>query len=628
MPKKIDEILSEAVARRCSDIHFSAEETVWTRLDGDLVKYDDTVYSHAELETLLTEILDQNEREKLTKHKNLDKSYYIENVGNFRVNMFYTRRGIGSVIRTLPSKMPTIAQLGLPEVVRTLAELPKGLILVTGPTGSGKSTTLAAIINHMNENFGYHILTAEDPVEFIHPCKKSLINQREIGQSCPTFADALKYALREDPDVILVGEMRDLETISLALTAAETGHLVLGTLHTRGAASTIDRVIESFPAMQQPMVRAMLAESLQAVISQTLVKKAGGTGRVAAYEIMVMNFAISNLVREGKTFQIPSAIQTGRKEGMLLMEGHLKELAASGQITQEDCDSIVASISRGSHTQKAGATSGGGGQPPVLSGSSASAPPPMKSAMPTAPAAPKPMQTAPPAGAPPKVAAAPPKAPVPAAANAPAKPAEKPVQNPDAEQISMGGESEVVELISLSQLSDTGLTDLANMAFEDPAEPPVLRPAMVFKKLDEKTTPGAAAAPAATASSPTPVKPSAPAAPAAAVASKPAAPVAAKPAPPGVPATPAKPPTPGMPSAPAKPAVPKPAASAVPPPAAARPIPKPLGSAPARPIPTAAPSAAPKPAAPAKPATPDAPEAPKSQAMPPIPPAIPKKKAG
>ncbi len=526
---RINEVLKAAVENRVSDIHFSAGETIWVRLDGDLVGYSEQPMSHEDLEIMLLEILSESEKEKLKKHLNLDKSYFIDGVGNFRVNIFYSRRGIGSVIRTLPSRIPTIEELGLPGIVKTLAELPKGLILVTGPTGSGKSTTLAAIINHMNANFPYHILTAEDPVEFIHVSKKSLINQREIGQSCPSFADALKYALREDPDVILVGEMRDLETISLALTAAETGHLVLGTLHTRGAAPTIDRVIESFPAMQQPMVRAMLAESLQGVISQTLIKKASGKGRVAAYEIMVMNYAISNLVREGKTFQISSAMQTGRKEGMIQMESHVKELAANGEISEFDAEELLSSLTRGGHTSKGSANAPAAAvktpglppqqpvskvikaEPPVVS-----APPAMASAPPRPEAAPPAVKAAPAVAAPAQARPVP-SAAAPAPAPAPASAAKlAPIPTDD--------------LISLDDLGSQ-VMDLADLeVLGIPSGPPIVpgsQPAVKFKPLE----PSAGAAAAKPPPRPVPTMPAKPAA----AAPAPPPPAAKPPAPPSAP---------------------------------------------------------------------------------------------
>jgi len=333
---QLTKLLSFAVKKRVSDIHFSAEEPIRFRLDGDLVAIDSNPIPAENLQSLLFELLTPEEQSKLFKEKNLDKSYAVEGVGQFRVNIFFNRKGIAAVLRSIPVQIPSFESLGLPEVIRKVAEKPRGLILVTGPTGSGKSTTLAAIIDYINSNFPYHILTVEDPVEFIHPSKKSLINQRDIGHSCHGFQDALKYALREDPDVILIGELRDLETVSLALTAAETGHLVLGTLHTRGAAASIDRMIDSFPAGQQSMIRAMIADSLLAVISQSLLKKADGKGRIAAYEIMIVNSAISNLIREGKVFQMEGVIQTGKKDGMVLMEQSLMALISQGIITPEE----------------------------------------------------------------------------------------------------------------------------------------------------------------------------------------------------------------------------------------------------------------------------------------------------
>lgn len=338
---RIDEFLKHATANRSSDIHFSAGEPIRMRVDGDLVPMTDRDFSSEELQDILFEILGDQEIEKIGKSKNLDKSHIVEGVGYFRVNIFWTRRGIAAVLRTIPKKIPTVEELKLPPACVTLSEAPKGLVLVTGPTGSGKSTTLAAMINHINSSQHLHILTAEDPVEFVHDSKKSLINQREIGSSCHSFADALKYALREDPDVILVGEMRDLETIGLALTAAETGHLVFGTLHTRGAGASVDRIIDSFPANQQAMIRTMLSESLVGVISQALLKRCDKPGRAAAFEIMIVNHAISNLIREGKTFQIPSIIQTGRKEGMILMDQHILELVDSGIVAPEEAEAYL-----------------------------------------------------------------------------------------------------------------------------------------------------------------------------------------------------------------------------------------------------------------------------------------------
>jgi twitching motility protein PilT len=333
---RLDHFLKLAYSHRASDIHLASCEKPRMRVDGDLIPMEDELLDPKDLQDILFEILSDHERQKYLTNKNLDKSYAVKGVANFRVNLFMTRKGIAAVMRSIPSKIPSCADLGLPANIQSLLGYSKGLILVTGPTGSGKSTTLAAMIDHINSTSPGHILTAEDPVEFIHESKQSLINQREIGASCLTFADALKYALREDPDVILVGEMRDLETISLALTAAETGHLVFGTLHTRGAGASVDRIIDSFPVNQQAMVRTMLAESLLAVVSQSLLKKADGTGRVGAFEIMVVNHAISNLIREGKTFQIPNIIQTSRKEGMVLMDQYIIDLVHNGSVTAQE----------------------------------------------------------------------------------------------------------------------------------------------------------------------------------------------------------------------------------------------------------------------------------------------------
>ncbi|MBI4405056.1 MAG: PilT/PilU family type 4a pilus ATPase [Deltaproteobacteria bacterium] len=340
MPQ-IDQLLKAAVASKASDLHLASCAPARLRVDGDLIAFDMQPLDSATLENMLFEILTDDEKARLLKAFNIDRSYSLPGVGNFRVNMFYTRVGIASVIRTIPSKIPELENLGLPAAISTFTELPKGLVLVTGPTGSGKSTTLAAMIDVINRKYPYHILTVEDPIEFVHESKQSLINQREIGNQCHTFADALKYALREDPDVILVGEMRDLETIALALTAAETGHLVFGTLHTRGAGASVDRIIDSFPANQQAMIRAMLSESLAGVVSQALLKRATGSGRVAAVEILVVNHAVANLIREGKTFQIPSIIQTGKKEGMLLMDQHILELVDKGVVSPSEAEAYM-----------------------------------------------------------------------------------------------------------------------------------------------------------------------------------------------------------------------------------------------------------------------------------------------
>ena len=357
--RKIDRFLTLAVEKKASDLHFSTGEPTRFRIDGDLQIIDESCLENETLSALLFELLKEEEREKLLENRNLDKSFSAPGVGNFRLNIFFNRKGIAAVLRTIPSRVPSTADLGLPPVCTQLCNLEKGLVLVTGPTGSGKSTTLAAMINHINETTKNHILTVEDPVEFVHESKQSLINQREIGSSCYSFADALKYALREDPDVILIGEMRDLETIALALTAAETGHLVFGTLHTRGAAASVDRIIDFFPSTQQAMIRTMLAESLKAVISQALLRRASGSGRVAVHEIMVVNNAISNLIREGKTFQIPSAIQTGKKDGMISMDHSIIELVSNQVVAPEEAiplmenPSIVESMAKNMPKKKA-----------------------------------------------------------------------------------------------------------------------------------------------------------------------------------------------------------------------------------------------------------------------------------
>ncbi len=273
---------------------------------------------------------------RFLENMDYDFAYEVPDLARFRVNVFWQRKGLAAVMRTIPSKILTLDDLGLPEVVRRFCMMTKGLVLVTGPTGSGKSTTLAAMVDWINEERADHILTIEDPIEFTHPNKKCLVNQREIGTNTKSFANALKAALREDPDVILVGEMRDRETIELGITAAETGHLVLGTLHTSSAPKTVDRIIDVFPADQQERIRAMLAESLKGVIAQVLLKTKDGKGRRAALEIMVGTNAVSNLIRENKIHQIPSIIQTGKKDGMQLLDQHILEFLMSGVISAEE----------------------------------------------------------------------------------------------------------------------------------------------------------------------------------------------------------------------------------------------------------------------------------------------------
>lgn len=319
----IAELLTFSVKNKASDLHLSAGLPPMIRVDGDIRRINIPALNHKEVHALIYDIMNDKQRRDYEEFLETDFSFALPGVARFRVNAFNQDRGAGAVFRTIPSKVLTLEELDAPKFFQELCTKPRGLILVTGPTGSGKSTTLAAMINHINNNDYAHILTVEDPIEFVHESQKSLINQREVHRDTLGFNEALRSALREDPDIILVGEMRDLETIRLALTAAETGHLVFGTLHTTSAAKTIDRIIDVFPAAEKDMIRAMLSESLQAVISQTLLKKVGG-GRIAAHEIMVGTPAIRNLIREAKVAQMYSAIQTGRKDGMQTLDQNLK----------------------------------------------------------------------------------------------------------------------------------------------------------------------------------------------------------------------------------------------------------------------------------------------------------------
>ncbi len=328
---QIDELFRVMVQSSASDLHLSSGSAPWLRIHGEMHQLESEALSNQQVQQLLFEILSDKQKKQFIEAWELDTSYYVENIGRFRMNIFMQRRGMGAVFRIIPEKIKTAEELGLPKEVIDLAEIPKGLVLVTGPTGSGKSTTLAAMINHINLHHKSHILTVEDPIEFVHPSIKSLINQREVSSHTKSFANALRASLREDPDIILVGEMRDLETIQLALTAAETGHLVFGTLHTNNAHKTVDRIIDVFPEGRQAQIRVMLSESLRGVIAQSLLPRAGG-GRVAALEILVNNKAIANLIREGKTFQIPSTMQTNRGSGMITYEAAVEELINRGAI--------------------------------------------------------------------------------------------------------------------------------------------------------------------------------------------------------------------------------------------------------------------------------------------------------
>ncbi len=330
----ITELLAFSAKQNASDLHLSAGLPPMIRVDGDVRRINLPPMEHKEVHALIYEIMNDKQRKDFEEFLETDFSFEVPGVARFRVNAFNQNRGAGAVFRTIPSKVLTMEELGMGQVFKDISMTPRGLVLVTGPTGSGKSTTLAAMMDYINDNKYEHILTIEDPIEFVHQSKKCLVNQREVHRDTHGFDAALRSALREDPDIILVGEMRDLETIRLALTAAETGHLVFGTLHTTSAAKTIDRVIDVFPAEEKSMVRSMLSESLQAVISQTLMKKQGG-GRVAAHEIMRGTPAIRNLIREDKIAQMYSAIQTGAAQGMQTLDQCLQELVDKRVISRE-----------------------------------------------------------------------------------------------------------------------------------------------------------------------------------------------------------------------------------------------------------------------------------------------------
>lgn len=330
----ITELLAFSVKQNASDLHLSAGLPPMIRVDGDVRRINLPPLDHKEVHSLIYEIMNDKQRKDYEEFLETDFSFEVPGVARFRVNAFNQNRGAGAVFRTIPSKVLTMEELGMGQVFRDIAATPRGLILVTGPTGSGKSTTLAAMMDYINETKYEHILTIEDPIEFVHESKKCLVNQREVHRDTHGFNEALRSALREDPDIILVGELRDLETIRLALTAAETGHLVFGTLHTTSAAKTIDRIVDVFPAQEKAMVRSMLSESLQAVVSQTLLKKNSG-GRVAAHEIMLGTPAIRNLIREDKVAQMYSAIQTGGSLGMQTMDQCLKDLLDKRIISRE-----------------------------------------------------------------------------------------------------------------------------------------------------------------------------------------------------------------------------------------------------------------------------------------------------
>jgi twitching motility protein PilT len=330
----ITELLAFSAKQGASDLHLSADMPPMIRVDGDVRRINLPALDHKEVHSLVYEIMNDKQRKDFEEFLETDFSFEVPGVARFRVNAFNHNRGAGAVFRTIPSKILSMDDLGMGQIFKDLAMTPRGLVLVTGPTGSGKSTTLAAMVDYINDTKYDHILTVEDPIEFVHESKKSLVNQREVHRDTLGFNEALRSALREDPDVILVGEMRDLETIRLALSAAETGHIVFGTLHTSSAAKTIDRIVDVFPAEEKSMVRSMLSESLQGVISQTLLKKTGG-GRIAAHEIMIGTPAIRNLIRESKIAQMYSAIQTGSALGMQTMDQCLQTMLSKGLITRE-----------------------------------------------------------------------------------------------------------------------------------------------------------------------------------------------------------------------------------------------------------------------------------------------------
>jgi twitching motility protein PilT len=332
----IDILLRTLVIKKSSDLHFQAGSPPIFRVNGELSFSDLTPLSSSDIEKYIYSIMTKQQRDEFSRSHRFDFSYSVPGIARFRVNVYQQRGCVGAVMRCIPFEIPTMEELGLPLVIKELAIKPNGLILVTGPTGSGKSSTLAAIIGYINNNIKGHIITIEDPLEFVHQNKLCEINQREVGIDTDSFSSALRDTLREDPNVILVGEMRDLETISNAITAAETGHLVFATLHTNDAVQTVDRMVDVFPSHQQPQIRTQLASTLRAVIAQQLLRKKDGSGRVAAFEVMIANSAIKHLIKEGHTNQISTAIQTGRQEGMQSLEQSLKKLCQDGIISAEE----------------------------------------------------------------------------------------------------------------------------------------------------------------------------------------------------------------------------------------------------------------------------------------------------
>lgn len=340
---KLTELLNWTVDERASDLHLSADMPPMIRVDGEVRRLSDAILSHRDVHRLIVESMSEAQQQSWQEHHECDYSWAVEGLSRFRVNAFLQSRGASAAFRVVPSRVRSLDELEAPSVFRQIAREPNGLVLVTGPTGSGKSTTLAAMVDEVNRTQKAHILTIEDPIEFLHQPINCIVNQRELGEHTHSFGAALRSALREDPDVILVGEMRDLETIQLALTAAETGHLVFATLHTSSAPKTIDRIIDAFPSSDKAMVRTMLSESLRAVICQTLLKRQGG-GRVAAHEIMLATPPVRNLIREGKIAQMVSALQTGAQQGMQTMEQAVQRLLVTGKISREVAMSVMSKV--------------------------------------------------------------------------------------------------------------------------------------------------------------------------------------------------------------------------------------------------------------------------------------------
>ena len=331
----IDKLLHTVVKRKVSDLHISVGQPPVVRMDGHMKRLETKVLEPEDTVALMKSIAPERSQKELQEKGGADFGFAFGDMARFRVSIFKQKGFVGMVLRQIPNKLLNFADLGTPPAFRDQIMLPRGLVLVTGPTGSGKTTTLAAAIDYLNDTVPHHIITIEDPIEFYHPHKKCTVNQREIGVDVPTFAEAIRRALRQDPDIILVGEMRDLETIEAAITAAETGHIVFGTLHTTGAAKTVDRIIDVFPTQQQEQIRTQLSTSIRAILSQTLLPKIGG-GRVAAYEMLVVSPAIGNLIRENKTFRITSSIQTGTKQGMQLLDDHMFKLWQSGLVEKKE----------------------------------------------------------------------------------------------------------------------------------------------------------------------------------------------------------------------------------------------------------------------------------------------------